>query len=106
MDEEREQEKTIEWYKAQAKETSDLKRLTFHLWKNDGDELYGDEYFPNRVVRKYKQLEDEKQRLQEQIKELKEKLAQSEAQNYCKMCGSTLDGYVPPGSEACPHISH
>lgn len=99
MNEEREQEKTIEWYKAQAKETSDLKRLTFHLWKNDEDELCGDEYFPDKVARKYRQLEDEKQRLQKQVEELEKKLVLSESQNHCKMCGSILDGYVPPGSE-------
>lgn len=83
MNEEREQEKTIEWYKAQAKETTDLKRITFHLWKNDGDELCGDEYFPDRVVRKYKQLEDEKEKLQEQIDTLRTK--------NCKLMDLLLD---------------
>lgn len=51
--EEREQEKTIEWYMAQAKETEDLKRIMFHLWKDDDDDEC-DEYFPSKVERKYR----------------------------------------------------
>jgi hypothetical protein len=30
-----------------------------------------------------------------QIKELQKKLLLSESQNYCKICGNTLDGYTP-----------
>lgn len=56
--EEREQEKTIEWYMAQAKETEDLKRIMFHLWKDDDDDEC-DEYFPSKVERKYQLVRQE-----------------------------------------------
>lgn len=41
-------------------------------------------------------------KLQDEVKQLQERLVQSERQNYCQMCGNILDGYVPPGSEARP----
>jgi hypothetical protein len=34
--------------------------------------------------------------LEEQIKELEAKVILAMSQNYCKMCGNILDGYVPP----------
>ena len=34
-------------------------------------------------------------RLREEVKQLKEKLLLAASQNYCQMCGNTLDGYVP-----------
>ena len=70
MNEEREQEKTIEWYMAQAKETGDLKRIMFHLWKGDDDE--GDEYFPSKVERKYRQLQDEIEQLKKRLETVRE----------------------------------
>lgn len=30
-----------------------------------------------------------------EVNELKRRLLLSESQNYCKMCGNTLDGYIP-----------
>ncbi len=32
----------------------------------------------------------------ERCNELQAKVILSESQNYCKICGSTLDGYIPP----------
>ena len=33
--------------------------------------------------------------LQEEIEELKKQLRLATSQNYCKICGNTLDGYKP-----------
>lgn len=63
---EREQEKTYEWYEAQAKETTDLRRIMFELWKDDVD-AGDDYYFPDKVARKYKQLQTENERLKKAI---------------------------------------
>lgn len=52
---EREQEKTLEWYKAQAKELSDIRKIVFS-WPR-GIDVEFDEYFPDNVARKYKILE-------------------------------------------------
>lgn len=43
-------EKTIEWYKAQAKELADIRRGLFPLISQNND----DEYYPDRVVREFK----------------------------------------------------
>lgn len=37
--------------------------------------------------------------LKAKVKELEVKVLLSESQNYCKMCGNILDGYVPPKKE-------
>jgi len=37
--------------------------------------------------------------LQAELAEAKKRIVLSEAQNYCKICGNTLDGYVPPEKE-------
>lgn len=34
-------------------------------------------------------------KLKRENDELKEQLLLSESQNYCKLCGNTLDGYIP-----------
>lgn len=57
MSEEREQPKTIEWYKAQAKELADIRKIEFTWARDKGDDC--DEYFPDKVARKYKKLLDE-----------------------------------------------
>ncbi len=38
-------------------------------------------------------------KLEAENKKLKTKLELAMSQNYCKMCGNTLDGYVPPKKE-------
>ena len=52
----------------------------------------------NKIERMHNEIEfliDEKCRLHAENKKLKEQLEKSEAQNYCKICGNTLDGYKP-----------
>jgi len=44
-------------------------------------------------------LERKVKGLQYQISKLEERLLLSESQNYCKICGNTLDGYVPKGEQ-------
>ncbi len=34
--------------------------------------------------------------LEHEIEVQKRRVILSESQNYCKMCGSILDGYIPP----------
>jgi len=63
---EQEQEKTIEWYKSQAKETTDLKKIIFHLCHTDEDNLC-DEYFPDMVIRKFKELQMKNKKLMLQL---------------------------------------
>jgi len=43
--------------------------------------------------------EDYNKQLQAELAEAKKRIVLSEAQNYCKICGNTLDGYVPPEKE-------
>lgn len=74
-DKEREEEKTIEWFKAQTKETTDLRRMIFHLFHNKytGD----DEYFPDYVMRIFRAIMEENKNLKsevEKIKKLEEEL--------------------------------
>lgn len=47
-----EEEKTIEWYKVQAKELADIRCGLFPLLPNSGD----DEYYPDKVIREFKKL--------------------------------------------------
>ena len=44
------------------------------------------------LVNKASRLEDENEKLKEQLEK-------SEAQNYCKICGNTIDGYKPTGAK-------
>lgn len=41
-------------------------------------------------------LLDKIQELEKEIEVQKRRVILSESQNYCKMCGSILDSYVPP----------
>lgn len=41
-------------------------------------------------------LRNQVEELDAENERLKEQLLLSESQNYCKICGNTLDGYLPP----------
>ena len=66
QDREQEQETTIEWYKAQTKELTDLRKKMFHLCHTEEDNLR-DEYFPDMVIRKIKELQTENKELKSRI---------------------------------------
>ena len=44
-------------------------------------------------------IDDVNDQLKAELAEAKKRIVLSEAQNYCKICGNTLDGYVPPEKE-------
>lgn len=52
MNRENEIEKTLDWYKAQAKELADIRRGLFPLMENND----GDEYYPDKVIQEFKRL--------------------------------------------------
>lgn len=41
-------------------------------------------------------LIDKIQELEREVEVQKQRVILSESQNYCKICGNILDGYVPP----------
>ena len=53
------------------------------------------------LAEKYKvsKLEAGNKELKSDLVRLNDRLLLSESQNYCKMCGKTLDGYVPKVKE-------
>ena len=44
----------------------------------------------------YQEYVDEFEKLKVENEKLKAKLLLATSQNYCKICGNILDGYVPP----------
>lgn len=50
IEKEKEKEKDIEWYKAQAKELADIRRGLFPLISRSNY----DEYYPDKVIREFK----------------------------------------------------
>ena len=50
----------------------------------------------SQMSQRIQSLETEIGRLKGKWEEAEKRVILSESQNYCKICGNTLDGYIPP----------